>query len=156
MPPRECISVHTSHRFWERSIAFRSILLLLSIFIPLPKCAGVQGCFICPCDSTHSPDITAGKSKVPRSLVVPTVMAQPISSVRVAHPLILSHARHLALPGFQYGIRLGLCVSHCPQNNMLGLASSLSNLSRSLSLNGRLVVPIPISSMIPPMDFFTH
>ena len=135
---------------------FSVTLLLLSIFIPLPKCAGVQGCFICPCDSTHSPDITAGKSKITRSSVVSAVSTETIPSVRVAHPLILSHARHLALPGFQYGIRLGLCVSHRLQNNMLGLASSLSNLSRSLSLNGRLVVPIPISSMIPPMDFLTH
>ena len=135
---------------------FSVTLLLLSILIPLPKSTTVQGGLVCSSHTTHSPDITAGKSKVSRSLIVPTVAALTIPSVRVAHPLILSHARHLALPGFQYGIRLGLCVSHRLQNNMLGFESSFSNLSRSRSLRGFLVIPIPISSMIPPMDFLTH
>ena len=134
---------------------FSVTLLLLSILIPLPKPATMQGSFVCPSDSTHSPDITAGKSKVPRSLVVPTVMALSIPSVRVTHR-IPSQWRHFDLPGFQYGILFGLCVWHCLQNRRAGLASNFSSLSFNRSLKGFLVIPIPISSMIPPMDFLTH
>jgi hypothetical protein len=151
-----CTSSRTSRRSLGRSIASRSILLLLSIFVPLPHGAAMQGGLICSSHPTHSPDIGGRQSKVACSSIVSAVSTETIASVRVTHPLILSHARHLALPGFQYGFLLGLCVSHCPQNNMLGFASSFSNLSRSRSLNGRLVIPIPISSMILPMDFFTH
>ena len=150
-----CISSHKQHRPLVRSIASQSSLLLLPILIPFPKSAGVQGCFICSSDSTHPPYIGRGQSKVPRSLVVSAVSTETITSMRITHR-ILSHARHLALPGFQYGFLLGLCVSHCPQNNMLGLASSFSNLSLNRSLRGFLVIPIPISCMIPPMDFLTH
>jgi hypothetical protein len=135
---------------------FSVTLLLLSVLIPLPKTATMQGSFICSSDSTHSPYIGRRETILPRSSVVSAVSTESIPRVRVAHPLILSHARHLALPGFQYGFLLGLCVSHCPQNNMLGLASSFSNLSLNRSLRGFLVIPIPISSMIPPMDFLLH
>ena len=136
---------------------FSVTLLLLSILIPFPKSTTVQRSFICSSDPTHPPDIGRRETILPRSPVMPTVATLSIPRVRVAHPLILSHARHLALPGFQYGFLLGLCVSHCPQNNMLGLASSFSNLSLNRSLNGRLVVPCSvIEYIVPPRQFLFH
>jgi len=69
---------------------FSVTLLLLPIFIPFPKSAGMQGCFICTSDPTHPPDIGRGNAELPRSLVVPAISTETIPRMRVAHPLILS------------------------------------------------------------------
>lgn len=154
MPPKGCISSHTSHK--PEGPSNDSLFLLLPIFIPFPKSAGVKWCLVCSSDSTHSPYIGRGQSEVARSLVVPAVSTETVARVRVTHR-ILSHTRHLVLPEFQYGILFGLCVWHCLQNRRAGLASSLSSLSRSLSLSGRLVIPCSvIKYIVPPRQFLFH